>query len=157
LIWSPDKLTWLLTRTWFEQLIKFYNEWIFILFDIDNFKSVNDTYWHDIWDIVLKQVADTIKKNIRTWDILTRFWWEEFLLYLPEVKDCNIWLSIANKIREKINEIDTKNITEWRKISVSWWIWIHNWNKNIECAIKESDNNLYKAKETWKNKICLSI
>jgi diguanylate cyclase (GGDEF)-like protein len=56
-----------------------------IMFDIDYFKKVNDTYGHQCGDFILQQIATTIEKNIRIEDTLARYGGEEFCCILPEI------------------------------------------------------------------------
>jgi diguanylate cyclase (GGDEF)-like protein len=69
-----------------------------IMFDIDHFKQVNDTFGHLAGDYVLKQLAVVIKSRIRREDILARYGGEEFAIILPEIDNYNS-LQFADKIR----------------------------------------------------------
>ena len=69
---SRDDLTWLLRRDKFSEEVSKKEKWTFIIFDIDNFKGINDTYWHNIWDEVIKQVTKSISSIIKNTDIICR-------------------------------------------------------------------------------------
>lgn len=73
---------------------------IFIL-DIDFFKKINDTFWHDVWDIALKWLANILNNEVRAADTVARWWWEEFLIILKWTTH-NIALEKAEQIRKKI-------------------------------------------------------
>src|ERR1700752_4157030 len=73
--------------------------WV-VLGDIDNFKTINDTFGHDAGDIVLKTFADVLKKNTRASDICGRLGGDEFLLVLTHVEGDNIALAV-NRFREQ--------------------------------------------------------
>jgi diguanylate cyclase (GGDEF)-like protein len=96
-----DALTCLYNRRSFDQRLeeefsraeRYNRELSLIMLDIDHFKTVNDTYGHQVGDIVLKQVADLIQKNVRKSDIPYRYGGEEFVILAPEtdvagVKTC---------------------------------------------------------------------
>jgi len=68
-----------------------------IIFDIDNFKLLNDTYGHLAGDRVLREIAKEVKKIIRRSDIFGRYGGEEFLIILPKTKDP---YPVAEKIRK---------------------------------------------------------
>lgn len=72
-----------------------------ILFDIDFFKRINDTYGHIVGDYVLKEVARLIKSSVRKNDIVARYGGEEFTAILPELDSDGAYV-IAERIREKI-------------------------------------------------------
>lgn len=73
-----------------------------IMFDIDHFKQVNDTYGHLVGDEVLKEVAKRIKMNVRENDIVARFGGEEFVVVLPGTRSEEA-LSVAERIRDVIS------------------------------------------------------
>ena len=147
-LWHKDQLTWLILRQWFSNLINFYKEWSLIFFDIDHFKNINDTYWHSIWDNVLKKIWSILKNNIRSQDILCRYWWEEFIVFLPE-----LWTEQSFNIAERIRKI-VENTDFWfenNKITISAWISKYeNWK--LEESIHNADKKLYTSKQTWRNK-----
>jgi diguanylate cyclase (GGDEF) domain len=74
-----------------------------MIFDIDYFKRVNDTYGHTVGDFVLKEVADLIKSSVRKDDIVARYGGEEFTVILPELDSDEAYV-IAERIRNKIEE-----------------------------------------------------
>ncbi|MHB1681028.1 MAG: GGDEF domain-containing protein [bacterium] len=116
-----------------------------MIIDIDHFKRFNDTYGHDIGDIVLKTVVDTIKNNIRkNLDMFFRFGGEEFVIITSDKKDG------AVKLANKLNGLDYNHI---EKITIS--IGVAFYQKGIlkEELIKTADTNLYKAKEQGRNKV----
>lgn len=72
-----------------------------IMLDIDHFKSVNDTYGHQVGDLVLKQVAGILGNNIRSTDRLARYGGEEFALILPETTLVSAF-DVAEDLRQRI-------------------------------------------------------
>lgn len=123
-----------------------------LILDIDHFKSINDTYGHDIGDIVLKKISDHIAANIRAQDIFARWGGEEFILILNNTpKDTAI--ARAEHIREVVEnmtiEIDTKVI----KVTTSIGLAMLAPDKDANKTIKKADKNLYQAKSTGRNKL----
>ena len=115
-----------------------------IIFDIDHFKNINDTYGHQIGDIVIQKTSEIIKNNIRKNDIACRYGGEEFVIFLY---DCDIddGYDIAEKIRQKVENQELKIENKTIKYTIS--AGISNKGNNIEEMIKNADEMLYKAKE----------
>ncbi len=118
-----------------------------ILFDVDNFKEVNDTYGHVFGDKVLKRISRVILANIRINDILFRYGGDEFLLLLPNTDQDEANL-VADKIKSLIKNIRFDNIDESVKLSTG--VVQYNTNESVEQLIHRSDKMLYKDKQ--KNK-----
>lgn len=170
---KTDELTRTYTRWSLKKIIKNdilnkkINEEIYLMFlDIDNFKKINDTFWHDIWDEILKQFTLWIKNTIRhNIDYVWRWWWEEFIVVFKfeNIDKDRINQILEQKIQTIKNNIQPKNIKWIDKITFSWWIVntteinYHNWKDNIEDIliklINKADERMYKAKKTWKDKI----
>jgi diguanylate cyclase (GGDEF)-like protein len=124
-----------------------------IMFDIDNFKKINDTYGHDTGDKVLKTLAQTVKKIIRKNDYFIRYGGEEFLLILPysEPKSTK---KVAEKIRKEIEKLSLSIDNRKLKFTVSMGISkLKPEDKTIMDAIKRADERLYRAKNRGKNRI----
>jgi len=154
---NRDDLTWLLRRDKFIEKVKRNNSWSFIMFDIDNFKSVNDTYWHNAWDIVIKQVATILSKDIKiSKDIVCRWWWEEFVLFLDGVKTSNQIQKVFDRIQNDLKKVNIPEL-KWRKITLSAWAYISDdiKNSNIIEMIWNTDEKLYTSKETGKDRITI--
>ena len=108
---SVDGLTGLYNRRHLLALAE--NEWNrfvryarplgILLFDIDHFKSVNDTYGHDVGDLVIKAVADVLQSNKRGSDVAGRVGGEEFALLLPEATHESAIIA-AERLRQKVAE-----------------------------------------------------
>jgi len=124
-----------------------------IMMDIDNFKKINDTYGHDIGDLVLITLTQTIKKLIRKEDIFIRYGGEEFLLILPNSNIKNTY-KIAEKIRKEIENTTVDIGDKHLKFTISLGISeIRHTDKTLHDAIKRADINLYKAKRNGKNRV----
>lgn len=78
-----------------------------LMMDIDNFKSINDTYGHQIGDEILKQIAEVIQKTCRKIDMPSRYGGEEFSMILPETTATNAKI-IAERLRQRIENIKVK-------------------------------------------------
>jgi diguanylate cyclase (GGDEF)-like protein len=125
-----------------------------VMYDIDNFKKVNDTYGHDMGDVVLKDFANTIKSNVRKSDIAARLGGEEFAVFLYNT-DVENGFKVADKIRQRFeNSTHTLNdITI--KCTCSGGIYQLTEDDDIDTALKKADEALYVAKRTTKNRIVI--
>ncbi|KGE19690.1 GGDEF domain-containing protein [Paenibacillus wynnii] len=119
--------------------------------DLDNFKKVNDMYGHWVGDIVLKQVAAIILKNIGADDFAARYGGEEFVIILT-AKSLDTSYEIIEKIRADIAEMP---ITEMEGKSVTVSIGMHDFvgADSKSFVFQKADDALYEAKKTGKNKI----
>lgn len=154
-----DKLTGLLNRNSLESgLINVINtkmedtNIIAMLFlDLDGFKNVNDTYGHDIGDILLKEVSERFKINTRKKDIVARFGGDEFIIILTENSTSGQVSKVAEKLVRIISEPYLIN-KEIIKISVSIGISLYpNDSSTIDNLIKKADIAMYSAKDAGKN------
>jgi len=121
-----DHLTWLYNRRFIESYlldaiednrINWTNYWV-ILVDVDHFKNINDTFWHNIWDMVLVELWNIFKENFRWDDKIGRWWWEEFIIIIKpkpktdnsncEIKD--IYIKRCLEIKEIIEKELAKRI-----------------------------------------------
>jgi len=121
----------------------------FILIDIDNFKSVNDTYGHQIGDQILVQVSSIIKNSIREHDIAARWGGEELAVYFPQINKEQS-LRIADRIRTKVMKETSPLVTI--SCGVSDWNWEDD-NISVESLFYRADMALYLAKNSGKNQI----
>lgn len=133
-----------------------------VILDIDHFKEYNDTYGHQKGDETLKSVADTIVLTLkRSSDICFRIGGEEFaIIYMVEAKEQS--LAFANKIRTAIENIHIEHksnngVSEY--VTVSLGLVCKNANDIIDedTLFKEVDDNLYKAKQSGRNKVISNI
>jgi diguanylate cyclase (GGDEF)-like protein len=123
-----------------------------ILLDIDDFKRINDTYGHIFGDETLKRFAQVILQNIRKTDKLGRWGGEEFLIVCPNTNIENL-INVAEILRKNIeNDAFLKE----KKITASFGLSVFDGIKNIEQVTDISDENLYKAKKSGKNRVCFS-
>jgi diguanylate cyclase (GGDEF)-like protein len=126
-----------------------------LMFDIDHFKIVNDTYGHVAGDVVLAELTRHIKKKLRDTDLLARYGGEEFTLIATPI-DHPKALKLAERIRAFIeNHTFTHGI---HKIKVTVSIGVSSWNvsmkDNFEEMIIQSDTALYGAKKAGRNRVC---
>lgn len=119
--------------------------------DLDNFKKVNDMYGHWVGDIVLKQVAAIILKNIGADDFAARYGGEEFVIIMTAKS-----LETSHEIIERIRaEIADTPILEMDSKSVTVSIGVHDFvgADSKSYVFQKADDALYEAKKTGKNKI----
>lgn len=120
-----------------------------IMFDIDNFKSINDTYGHLVGDKVLVEFANLIKRHIRNSDYLIRFGGEEFLLALINASKSQAF-NKAELIRKELEKLSIDGIKVTTSVGVI--STEDRVERNLEDLIKVADNALYEAKRAGKNK-----
>ncbi|MCB9595549.1 MAG: diguanylate cyclase [Sandaracinaceae bacterium] len=124
--------------------------------DIDHFKMVNDTYGHDVGDVVIKELGAILLREKRDTDIVARFGGEEFCV-LCEETDTQGAVILAERIREVV--ADTVYSTELGKLSVKCSIGVATFPddaKSPEELFKVTDQALYAAKRGGRNQVCTS-
>ena len=122
------------------------------IFDIDNFKKINDTYGHQAGDAILKLVSKIIKERVRGIDIVARWGGEEIIVGLVGSDENNAY-EIADDIRKKIEEATVNWEGEAIKFTMSGGVASFTEAEDFDSLFKKSDKALYKAKQTGKNKI----
>lgn len=128
----------------------------FMMFDIDNFKSINDTYGHGVGDRVLTATANALQRNARESDLVFRFGGEEFLMVLPNM-DAQQALIKANACRHAVSEtkIGDKGAEIRVTISVGVAIFPDDGNE-VEALIAKADEALYAAKRNGRDRVVLA-
>ncbi|MCU0287706.1 MAG: GGDEF domain-containing protein [Acidobacteria bacterium] len=129
-----------------------------IMMDIDYFKSLNDTYGHYFGDSILEQVARILKTNIRTSDIVARYWGEEFIILLPEVGQEGAAVT-AEKIRLLVEQAEISTaagtpIPITASLGAAYFSPTHLKKENdYQQLIKAADAALYLAKLNGRNRV----
>jgi len=127
-----------------------------MLLDIDNFKSFNDTFGHDVGDQVLQMVANTISHNIRPTDFLGRWGGEEFIVLLQNVTETQI-KAVAEKLRMLVKTsflvVDEKPLS----VTVSGGATIIRPDDAPKELFKRVDNLLYKSKRNGRNRFSFAF
>lgn len=119
------------------------------MYDIDDFKQINDTEGHPYGDKVLVKIAEIMKEDLRDLDIVGRYGGEEFMIIFPHTKRESA-KKVSDRIRKKIiNAFKEDNKT----ITISGGVALYTDHLDEEAFIKKADDNLYKAKEKGKNRI----
>jgi len=127
-----------------------------IMFDLDHFKRLNDTYGHQCGDMVLIEIAKLSQSLLRLCDIFGRYGGEEFAIILPET-DLAGAADVAERIRNGIGRLSLsfqdKTITTSASVGVAV---IESHNNRYEDLISNADTALYQAKALGRDRICLS-
>ncbi|WP_027205677.1 diguanylate cyclase domain-containing protein [Butyrivibrio fibrisolvens] len=153
---SLDELTQIYNRRainhFLQQQIDRYGaegEVMVLLVDIDHFKHVNDTYGHDVGDMILKNGVDRVKSIVTQKDIIGRWGGEEFIMISPySSKDKAI--QTAEMIRKGVDDIVFEVAGH---ITISGGVTLLRPEDTIDTVFKRIDNALYEAKETGRNKM----
>ncbi|MBK3332843.1 diguanylate cyclase [Persephonella atlantica] len=152
---TVDQLTGIYNRYAFEKFLeeeinraeRYGSSFSIIMFDIDNFKDVNDMYGHQVGDRILKELVNIVRSSIRKSDIFARWGGEEFMILVP-IKEKQDAYRIAEKIREKIEKHRFDNVG---KITVSIGVSFYKKGDSIKTIIRRADTALYQAKKSGKN------
>lgn len=164
-----DALTGLKTRAFLEEELGIYlnaiaynkegkrKNWFgfknlsLVFFDIDHFKKVNDSYGHDMGDLVLKKVAETIQSNLRTGDTAARWGGEEIVVTLLGASREDALVK-AEKIRGDVENLSFINNAD-LKVTISSGLACVEDDLALPELIKRADEALYKAKESGRNQV----
>jgi len=157
---TKDALTNIFNRRYFMELaliqidraLRIGSECFIIIFDLDRFKVVNDTYGHLAGDKVLKEAAQRVKRATRTYDFLGRYGGEEFIILMTDIDKTNV-INAVERIRLDLCKtpinFEDKEITVSASFGISYAAPINDLN----IATKYADKALYQAKNTGRNKV----
>jgi len=157
-----DPLTGLPNRRFLEELLKreyslmqrHGHETVIIILDIDNFKSINDTYGHPVGDDVLRQLADLLRNSVRESDTVSRFGGEEFIILMPKTSLEGGYV-FAERLRKIIMEerftVGSTTLQITSSFGVSSMRDIYN--QTIDDYYSLADKALYLAKKGGKNRV----
>lgn len=149
-----DGLTAIYNRNRFEHFLdieiekstRYGDIFSLIMFDIDHFKEVNDTYGHAIGDIILKEITALVRADIRDIDIFARWGGEEFMII------SNIPLEKATIFAEKLRfTISNYKFTRVDDVSCSFGVTQYRENDTRSTIVKRCDERLYEAKSSGRN------
>lgn len=156
-----DGLTGLYNRAYFDQrweeeyerCVRHSKGLSIAMIDIDHFKSVNDKYGHPAGDAAISGVAQLIQNHIRKCDIACRYGGEEFTLILPETSPEQA-MQLCERIRSECEAMHWPKHPD-RRITISMGITgcVDGPTMQSKPWIERADQNLYKAKESGRNKI----
>jgi len=125
-----------------------------LIMDIDFFKKVNDTYGHDVGDMVLKDFSARISKSVRGIDLACRYGGEEFVVVMPDT-DLAVAMGVAERLRREVGEnvfkVPSANIE--LEITCSIGVAMQVGDENVEGLIKRADEALYQAKREGRNRV----
>jgi two-component system, cell cycle response regulator len=124
-----------------------------LLFDIDHFKVVNDTYGHDVGDVVLSEVAARAGRNLRTFDLVARLGGEEFVVILPDT-DAESARIVAERLRHRIGDVpfEVPGLATPLAVTVSVGYAVAGRAGDTgDSLLKRADEALYEAKHAGRN------
>lgn len=159
---TTDGLTELYNHRYFQEQIRmqveqskrYNNNFSLIIIDIDFFKKFNDTFGHQSGDAVLRQVAQTLKKNVRATDIVCRYGGEEMSIILPNTGKDEAF-STAQKICERVANRKFKLAGD-KETNVTISLGVSTFPFDGDSApaiIEEADKRLYNAKNNGRNQV----
>lgn len=137
----------------FERSFRHHFKLSFIMIDLDMFKQYNDKFGHLVGDVILKEVAKTLKQNVREIDLLGRYGGEEFSLLLPET-DKDGAILVAERLRNAVASQNFKAYDEAINITISGGVatFPDDVSSNAD-LIEFADHALYEAKAQGRNRI----
>ncbi|MCC6404731.1 MAG: GGDEF domain-containing protein [Fimbriimonadaceae bacterium] len=124
-----------------------------LLFDLDHFKSVNDTYGHPVGDAVLRTMAGVLQKGLRSVDSAYRLGGEEFGVLLPLARP-RIAADVAERLRRMISEAETDGLKVTASVGVAL---ASDSSATVDSLYHEADRALYRAKKNGRNQVVLGV
>lgn len=154
---SIDHLTGLYNRKKFESYLKEkidsstrHRTFSAIMLDVNNFKTINDTFGHEIGDKALDVAGKLLKSSIRSNDFLARYGGDEFFLILDISNDKELNATI-NRINRKINEFNSREVYPFELyFSMGYAIYDYKSNMSVKKFINYIDKLMYEDKEEYK-------
>lgn len=125
-----------------------------IIWDIDRFKNINDSYGHKAGDKVLLLISKQLSDHSRATDFISRFGGEEFIMLLPNTNSQSA-LTLANQLRQAIEKTGFNANGGAVSITISCGVTEFTLNDTEESVFERADQALYQAKEQGRNQCCI--
>ena len=161
---STDELTQLANRRQFDEALgaevaraeRFRDQVAIVVADLDNFKTVNDRFGHDVGDLVLRAFAASIRTNVRDVDLPARYGGEEFTVLLPST-DAEGGRQLAERLRIAAEEmvVDAGDAGEVR-VTSSFGVASFPDEPSAAALLRAADRALYRAKTAGKNTVIVA-
>ncbi|HCJ30321.1 MAG TPA: diguanylate cyclase [Pseudomonas sp.] len=160
---SIDRLTGLFNRGHWEEMLRqdyarhrrYDRNAALVMFDIDHFKKINDSYGHQAGDAVIQQTADLVRQCMRDADIAGRYGGEEFVVLLPDT-DSEGALTFAERLRQAIEAHEVSYEDHSIRFTVSLGIAdLSQPTSGYAQLIERADNALYASKSAGRNQVSL--
>ena len=144
----------LLLHDMFEHSVRLHEPLACAMFDLDHFKSVNDTYGHQAGDAVLQQLAEILKESAREIDKVGRYGGEEFIVLLPgTVLDAAVTFAERTRQQVESHTFTFEGGSLRRTLSCGVAAFPHPRISHREALVKAADDALYVAKELGRNRV----
>ncbi len=154
---TTDSLTGIFNRREFTRLLenemeraqRYDTSFSLIMYDLDNFKWVNDTFGHDVGDDVLRTITELVTKSIRSVDLTGRWGGDEFMVLMPQSD-----LAAATNVAEKLGQVISQHsLNKAGKITASFGVTVFSPQDDSDSLLKRVDDALYKAKKFGRNRV----
>lgn len=158
---TVDGLTQIFNKRYFQETLereigraqRYRRELSLMMFDIDRFKAINDTFGHLAGDHVLKHLATVVRQHIRREDVFARYGGEEFAIVLPEIDHHNA-MQFSEKIRRLVERTGFR--FEEADIPITISVGVATLTSAVEDwggFVKQADDHLYAAKAGGRNQV----
>ncbi len=155
---SYDQLTQLPNRQMFineveqrlEESTRFKQQFAICFIDLDNFKMINDTMGHEQGDTLLQSLAQILRKNIREYDILSRFGGDEFVLIMPHTDAENAVTIVEKLLQDSARPFIIQNQEIYITLSIGISMFPQD-GSDSDTLLRHADAAMYQAKEAGKN------
>ncbi|WP_019627093.1 PAS domain S-box protein [Thioalkalivibrio sp. ALJT] len=152
-----DRLTGIANRRYFEELLeremrrvdRSGGSFALVMFDLDHFKRVNDSFGHDVGDEVLKDVTDRVASRLRDSDVLGRWGGEEFMVLLPAA-DLDSGATVAETLRERVAGTPCAAVGT---VTISLGVAEYLPGEPRKQLLRRVDQALYRAKNAGRNRV----
>jgi diguanylate cyclase (GGDEF)-like protein len=156
---TTDDLTQAYNRRYFMELAeqefararRYGNVFCLAIFDLDDFKRVNDEFGHVAGDLVLREVSRLCREHIRQTDVFARYGGEEFVLLLPEADEAQGW-EVTQRLQKEIAAHIIRFGDQHIRVTASAGLAVYSGTqRDFGALLQEADAALYKAKAVGKN------
>jgi len=140
----------------FERSRRYQRPLSVLMLDVDHFKTVNDSYGHEVGDRVLRVLADEFRKSLRQQDVLGRYGGEEFVAFLPETSSA-VALDVAERLRKSVENLRVPVERDSIRVTLSIGIaTVRDRDRDISALIIFADQALYEAKQQGRNRVVVA-